>query len=138
MIKEGSNVSFHYTLSVEGVELESSREKKPLTYVQGDGQIIPGLEEALEGMEKGDKKDIRIPPEKGYGLEDPDAMQKVPKSAFDDSADMKVGDRVIGQVGGSEFEAKIAAMDDEGITLNLNHPLAGKTLDFSVEIVEVQ
>lgn len=137
MIKEGSKVSLHYTLTVNGVELESSQGKTPLTYVHGDGIIIPGLEEALDGMDTGDKKDIKVTPEKGYGKRDPDALQKVPKSAFEKPEGMKIGDRVLGNAGGQDFEATITAIDDEGITLDLNHPLAGKTLDFSVEILEI-
>lgn len=138
MIKEGSKVSLHYTLTVNGVKLESSQGREPLTYVHGEGNIIPGLEEALDGMNAGDKKDIQVTPEKGYGTRDPDALQKVPKSAFENPEGMKIGDRVLGNADGQDFEATITAIDDDGITLDLNHPLAGKTLDFSVEIVAIQ
>lgn len=138
-IKNGSTVSIDYKLTVDGKVVDQSKEGQPLSYVQGSQQIISGLEEALAGLKKGDKKSVSISPEKGYGVRDDKALQKVPASAFgDDSGKLKVGEVVSGKVNGQEFQAVIAKMDKDFVTLDLNHPLAGKTLNFDVEIVNVQ
>lgn len=137
MIKKGATVKIHYTLSVDGVILDSSAEGDPLVYVQGSGQIIPGLEFELEGLKAGDKKEVTVAPEKGYGSVDPHAFQKVPRGAFENAKDLKVGDMVSGQMGEQVFNAIVSALSLEEITLDFNHPLAGKTLRFAVEVVEV-
>ena len=137
MIQKGSQVSIHYTLTVDGKVIDSSVGKQPLTYVQGSGQIIPGLDEEMLGMKAGMKKHVKVPPEKGYGLVDPEAIQKVPKSSFQDAKALKVGMTVNGQSGDHPMQAKVTAISSKYVTLNLNHPLAGKTLNFDVEVVEV-
>ncbi|MBI4051673.1 MAG: peptidylprolyl isomerase [Elusimicrobia bacterium] len=138
MIESGSTVKIHYTLTVDGSILDTSSGKEPLVYVQGAGQIIPGLEEQLKGMHTGDKAKVTISPEKGYGSIDPKAFQKVPKKAFGNQKELRVGSVVRGQQGGQQFQAVVSAVGDQDITLNLNHPLAGKTLDFEVEVVDIQ
>ena len=137
MIKKESKVTLNYKLTVDGEVVDSSEGKDPFTYNHGEGEIVPGLEEALEGMKEGEKKSISVPPEKGYGEANPDAMQKVPRAAFQGGGELAVGEMVLGQAGGHEFQAKIVALDDEEVTLDLNHPLAGKTLEFQVEIMAV-
>lgn len=137
MIKKGATVKLHYTLSVDGVIMDSSSEGEPLTYVQGSGQIIPGLEEQLEGLKAGDKKEVMVAPDKGYGAPDPNAFQQVPKTAFANSKDLKAGDIVSGQLGEQVFNAVVSGIGAEEITLDFNHPLAGKTLRFAVEVLEV-
>jgi len=137
VIKKGSAVKLHYTLSVDGVILDSSPEGDPLAYVQGSGQIIPGLEKELEGLKAGDKKEVTVTPEEGYGPVDPNAFQKVPKAAFENSPGLKIGDIVSGQLGEQTFNAIVAQISSEEITLDFNHPLAGKMLRFAVEVVEV-
>lgn len=137
-IKSGSTVSMNYTLKVDGKVVDSSEGREPLTYVQGSGQIIPGLEEQLEGMKKGDKKQATVSPDKGYGISDPQAVQKVPRTAFQDIDKMKVGDVVSGRVNDQEFQAMITDINDKEVTIDLNHPLAGKTLNFDVEITDVK
>jgi len=137
MIKKGSAVKLHYTLSVDGVILDSSPEGDPLAFVQGSGQIIPGLEKQLEGLKAGDKKEVTVGPDEGYGPVDPNALQKVPRAAFENAPGLKVGDIVSGQLGEQTFNAIVAQISPEEITLDFNHPLAGKTLRFAVEVVEV-
>jgi FKBP-type peptidyl-prolyl cis-trans isomerase SlyD len=129
MIEQGSNVKLHYTLTVDGEALDSSRDREPLSYVHGQGQLVPGLERQLEGMQAGDRKNATVLPEEGYGPHRPEALHDVPRSAFSNASDLKAGDRVSGQAQGQAFEATITAV--------MNHPLAGKTLEFDVEIVEV-
>ncbi|GIW39429.1 MAG: peptidyl-prolyl cis-trans isomerase [Candidatus Binatia bacterium] len=137
MIEEGSRVRIHYTLSVDGEIIESSVGQEPFEYIHGTGQIVPGLEEQLAGLEPGDKKEIDVPPEKGYGEFDRSAVQRVPRAAFRDPEELEVGDVVTGEIRGQRFQATVAEVGPEEITLDLNHPLAGKTLHFSIEVVSV-
>ena len=137
MIKNGTTVKMHYTLTVDGVILDQSPEGEPLVYLQGSGQIIPGLESQLEGLKKGDRKEVTVPPDQAYGVIDNNAFQKVAKTAFQNAPQLKVGDIVTGQLGEHQFQAVVANIGMDDITLDFNHPLAGKTLTFSIEILEV-
>lgn len=137
-IKPGSTVSMNYTLKVGGKTVDSSIGKEPLVYVQGAGNIIPGLEKFLEGMAVGEKKHVVVPPEEGYGVRDPQATKKIPKTAFTDPGNMKVGDVISGSMQGQEFQATVASVGKSDVTLDFNHPLAGKTLNFDVEIMDIK
>lgn len=138
LIQNGSTVTIHYTLTVENKVVDSSVGKTPLVYVQGSGQIIPGLEEKLAGAKPGDKKRVTVPPEKGYGPVNPDAFQNVPKKSFHNYKNLKVGSLVTGNLGGRPVHATVMMMDDKNVVLDLNHPLAGKTLQFDVQVVDVK
>lgn len=138
VIKEGSKVSINYKLTVDGVVMDSSDGREPLTYTQGSSQIIPGLEKQLAGLKAGDKKVVVVEAKEGYGERNPDAVQKVPRTAFKDVDKLKVGSIVGGQVGGQDFDAQVVELDDKSVTLDLNHPLAGKVLNFEIEVVSVQ
>ena len=137
-IQDGSTVRFHYTLKVDGTVVDSSGENEPFEYVHGQKRIVPGLEQKLEGLEVGDKRIVTIPPEDGYGHPDPDLMHQVERAAFENSETLSVGDYVNGETPQGQFQARVAAIDDEHVTLDLNHPFAGHTLEFDVEIVEIQ
>ena len=136
-IAKGSQVKFHFTLTVDGGELESSRSCEPLEYEHGKGRIVPGLEEALEGLTVGDKKVVTLPPDKAYGERNPKALQEVPKRVFADADKLSPGDEVAGQSGNNQLRAVVKEVKDEVLVLDFNHPLAGRTLEFDVEIVEV-
>jgi len=138
VVKDGAKVSFNYTLKMDGKVVDSSEGKPPLTYTQGVGEIVPGLEEQMVGLKVGDKKSIVVTPENAYGEHNPKAMQKVPKTAFKDPKALRVGSIVSGQAQGKEFEAIVASLDDKDVTLDFNHPFAGKTLNFDIEVVSVQ
>jgi FKBP-type peptidyl-prolyl cis-trans isomerase SlyD len=137
-IQKGSTVTFDYTVTVDGKVTETSVGKKPLTYVAGLGSLIPGLEEGLMGMKVGDKKRIVVPPEKGYGHRDPKAVQKVPRSSFGSTKGLKPGSTVMGHRGQQQFSAKIISMEKETITVDMNHPMVDKTLQFDVQVVSVE
>lgn len=137
-IQDGSKVSIHYTLTVEGEVVDTSQGNPPLEYVHGQGQIIPGLEEALIGLKSGDKKNAVVIPEKGYGPRFDQAVQKVPSASFPQKDSLKIGDMVSGEVSGKPFQAKILEVTDADVTLDMNHPLAGKELHFEVEVVSVE
>lgn len=137
MIKSGSTVQINYKLTVDGEVVDASPTGEPLEYIQGAQQIIPGLEEQLEGLLVTDKKTVMVSPEKGYGLRDEAAVQVVPRSAFPQDADIVVGTMVAGEADGHPIQASIAAHDAETVTLDMNHPLAGKQLKFEIEVVSI-
>lgn len=131
-------VTLHYTLTVDGEEVDSSRGGQPLQYEHGSGQIIPGLEEHLEGKSAGHTGVHEVAPEKAYGLPDPEARQVVPREAFRDPDMLEDGMMVSGRDDdGQAFDAKVTEVTAETVTLDFNHPLAGKMLVFDVEIVSV-
>ena len=138
-IKDGSKVSFDYTLTVEGKVADSSEGRTPLEYTQGQGQIIPGLEKALLGLKAGDKKTVKVSPEEGYGLIDPQALREVPKTSLPAELKLQVG-MVLGMQGpsGRPLPVKVSQIKDDTVVLDLNHPLAGKELNFKVKIVSVE
>lgn len=137
MIEKGSTVQIHYTLTVDGQEIDTSRGGDPLTYVHGKGQMVAGLERELEGLGTGDRKKAVVEPEAGYGQPRPDAVHKVPRDAFGDADALSVGDVVTGETEGGPIRARVAEIAPDGITVDFNHPLAGKVLHFDIEIVDV-
>lgn len=138
MIQPGSIVKFHYTLSIDGSIIDTSNGREPLQYIHGTGQIVPGLEDGMEGMAEGAHRHITLTPERGYGNRNPDAVQRLPRDVFVGADQLEVGAVVSGKSGGIPFQAVVTEVSEESVTLDLNHPLAGKTLDFDVEIVEVK
>lgn len=134
MIQSGSTVKILYTLTVEGQVVSRN---EPVTYVQGQGQILPGLEEELLGLGQGVKATVKVPPERGFGKRNPGAVREVPKSAFKHPERLNEGDPISVESGGEPINARVVEVRPNRIVLDLNHPLAGKTLDFEVEVVEV-
>ncbi len=137
MIKEGSKAKFDYTLTVDGKVTDTSAGRGPLEYTHGAGMIIPGLEKELLGMNVGDKKTVTVKPEEGYGLVREEAIKRVPKEAVSNAGDLKVGDMVGASNGEHTFRAIVKEIGEKEITLDFNHPLAGKELVFDVEIKEI-
>lgn len=137
MIKEGSKAKFDYTLTVDGKVADTSAGRGPLEYTHGAGMIIPGLEKELLGMKVGDKKTVTVKPEEGYGLVLQEAIKRVPKEAISNANELKVGDMVGTSNGGHTFRAVVKEIGEKEITLDFNHPLAGKELVFDVEIKEI-
>src|SRR3989338_2964885 len=121
--QNGARVTINYTLTVENKVVDSSAGGKPLTYVQGSGQIVPGLEEQIKGLQQGDKRRIIVSPVKGYGQVDPEAYQNVPKTSFKNGKKLKIGQVVNGQYAGNPVRATIIGMDKKNFVLDLNHPL---------------
>jgi FKBP-type peptidyl-prolyl cis-trans isomerase SlyD len=137
VIEPGSLVKMHYALTVDGQVVDTSRGTEPLSFVFGSGQIIPGLEEQILGLSAGDKRSIVVAPEKGYGPINPQAIQKVPRKNFQGASDLKAGATVTAQSGGRTIQARVTQVSRDTVTVDLNHPMAGKTLNFEVEVVEV-
>ena len=127
--------SIHYTLTDnDGKILDSSDGREPLVYIQGIGNLIPGMEEGLEGKSKGDKIKIKVSPEKGYGVKDEALQQSVPRSAFGDQ-DVRVGMQFQTNQGGVVTVTKVGLSE---ITVDANHPLAGVELNFDVEVLDIR
>ena len=138
MIENGLQVSMNYTLTVDGEVLDQSADGSPLSYIQGAGMIVPGLDESMMGLKIGDKKSVTVTPEKGYGLQDPDAIQKIPREVMQDAGELKPGVMLQGKdPEGQPFRATVTEVGEKEITVDLNHPLAGKTLQFDIEVVGV-
>jgi FKBP-type peptidyl-prolyl cis-trans isomerase SlyD len=134
-------VTFHYLLTDEsGATIDSSRTHAwPLTVLLGHGQIIPGLEQALEGREPGDKFQVKVPPEQGYGERHEGLIQRVPKKYFLDPERLKPGDStILGMKDGGQRQVVVVKAGMTVIDVDMNHPLAGKTLDFDIEILDVR
>ncbi|MCL7451882.1 MAG: peptidylprolyl isomerase [Anaerolineae bacterium] len=129
-----------YTLRLEdGQVIDSSEERDPLEFLQGHGQIVPGLEQAIYGMAIGDKKEVVVEPEAGYGEVDPDAYQRFPREAFPSEMELEPGmglELVDGS--GQPFLAVVAEVGPENVLLDFNHPLAGETLHFDVQVVSLR
>jgi FKBP-type peptidyl-prolyl cis-trans isomerase SlpA len=138
MVQDGSNVKVHYTLTVEGDTVDSSEGREPLEVTMGQGQLIPGFEKAMMGMKPGDKKSFAVSPEEGYGKENADAIQEVPRSQLPPDVNPEVGMTLYAQgPNGQPLPLTISEVKEETVVVNMNHPLAGKTLNFEIEITEV-
>jgi FKBP-type peptidyl-prolyl cis-trans isomerase SlyD len=140
-ISENKVVLIHYTLKDNAGEvLDSSEEKEPLAFIQGIGNIIVGLEDAMVGKAVGDKVNTTVTPDKGYGERSDENIHKVPLSGFEADGDEKlvVGMQVRVETNDGINIADVASIDGEEVTLDLNHPLAGEILHFDVEVVDIR
>ena len=139
VVEEGRTVSIEYTLALEdGTTAESNVGKDPLVYRQGGSQILPALEQALLGLEVDDTKEVTLPPEKGYGVVDPDAFQKVEATAIPEDG-RRVGAQLVSEdEAGNRRLVKVHEIHDDWIVLDLNHPLAGRTLRFDLKILAIE
>jgi FKBP-type peptidyl-prolyl cis-trans isomerase SlyD len=138
-VKSGATVSLEYTLTGEdGKVIESNKGKEPLRYVDGRSQIIPGLEKALAGMKPGTEKIVTVKPEEAYGQVDPKAYREVPKESVPEDS-LKAGATLFAKnTEGEMFPVRVKEVKDKTVVIDMNHPLAGKTLVFDVKILDVQ
>jgi FKBP-type peptidyl-prolyl cis-trans isomerase SlyD len=138
-VENGSNVSIEYTLKDEGGQvLDTNKGKNPLTFTQGQQQIIPGLERELVGMHAGEEKKVVVKPEDGYGPVVPNAQTEVPKDAVPKEG-LKVGTPLMARSGSGETRPVVVKeIKENTVVLDLNHPLAGKTLFFDVKVLGVE
>ena len=138
-ITQDSVVSIHYTLTSDAGEvLDSSSGGDPLVYLQGHGNLIPGLERELQGKQRGDKLTVRIAPADAYGELDDSLAQEVPRSAFQGVPEIQVGMQFEAQSNHGPRTVTITKVEDDKITVDGNHPLAGKHLNFAVEVTDVR
>lgn len=138
-IAQNSVVAFHYTLTNDAGEvLDSSEGRDPLTYLHGAGNIIPGLEKELEGRETGEKLNVAVTPEDGYGEVQPQLVQEVPRDAFQGVEAVEPGMQFQAQTQGGPLMVTVTQVEGDTVTVDGNHPLAGQKLNFDVEIADVR
>jgi FKBP-type peptidyl-prolyl cis-trans isomerase SlyD len=138
-IAPNSVAAFHYTLTDEQNQvIDSSAGRDPLTYLHGSGQIVPGLEKQMEGRSVGDKFDAEVAPEEGYGTHQPGLMQEVPREAFQGVEDIQPGMQFQGRGPQGEINVTVTRVEDDKVFIDGNHPLAGKSLHFAIEVIDVR
>jgi FKBP-type peptidyl-prolyl cis-trans isomerase SlyD len=132
-------VSIHYTLKGDAGEvIDSSAGGEPLAYLHGHGNLVPGLERELTGKNAGDKLQVKVSPADGYGEYDPQLVQRVPRRALKGVGNVRVGMRLHAQTDHGPKPVTVTQITGDMVTLDGNHPLAGKNLNFDVEIAAVR
>jgi FKBP-type peptidyl-prolyl cis-trans isomerase SlyD len=140
LIAQDKVVLIHYTLTDDaGKVLDSSSGGEPLAYLHGQGNIIPGLEKALDGKQAGDKLNVRVEPAEGYGVRDDALVQQVPRRAFGGAQNVQAGMQFHAQSAqGQTRVVTVTRIQGDMVTVDGNHPLAGEVLNFDVEVAEVR
>ncbi len=138
-IRKNTVVSFEYTLKDDdGNLIDSSKGRGPLKYLHGNGNLIPGLEKALEGREAGESFSVRIPPEEAYGEIDEALIQEVPRDLFDESEGLEVGMQFQAQTEQGNYILTVKEIKENTVVIDGNHPLAGQNLNFEINIIAVR
>ncbi|WP_309083123.1 peptidylprolyl isomerase [Chelativorans sp.] len=137
--KTGDIVRVHYRGRLtDGTEFDSSEGREPLEFQVGGGQVIPGFERQVEGMEVGEKSTVTVPADDAYGMRDERQVQSVPREALPDDLDLRVGARLTATTrDGKQIPLTVVDVDDQQVTVDANHPLAGQDLVFDLELVEI-
>lgn len=138
-VKAGDTVHLHYTGTLlDGTTFDSSEGRDPLSFVVGSGQIIPGLDVAIPGMTVGEKKVVKIGADDAYGQINPEMRQAVPREGIPADIPLEVGTQLQMQTpDGQALPVTVVEADEATVTLDANHPLAGKDLQFDVELVKI-
>jgi len=139
VVENGKTVKINYILRIDDKVIDTSKKKGPLEFVQGEGKIIRGLTDQLEGLKVGDKKIIIVSPSEGYGEMDPTAIRQLPKASLPEDYNLKLGDPMrMKNPNGTLTLGIIWEIREDEFVINFNHPLAGKTLEFDIEVVSVK
>lgn len=138
--KQGDTVHVHYRGTLDdGSEFDSSAGGEPISFTLGSGEVIPGFEQAIEGMSSGEKKTQHIPADEAYGEHRDELVFKVGRDQIPPGSDVEVGDMLrVGFPDGTSAAVQVLEIDDESVTLDANHPLAGKALTFELELVSIE
>ena len=140
-IKNGQTVNIHYVGTLkDGTEFDSSRTRgNPLSFKLGGGQILPAFEKAVQQMKVGETKSLSLKPTEAYGEINNEAVQDIPKTSFGPEVELVVGNIVHGQSpDGNPLRAVIKEIKEAEVTLDFNHPLAGKEINFDIELLSVE
>jgi FKBP-type peptidyl-prolyl cis-trans isomerase SlyD len=139
-VEHGVVVKLEYTLEIDDELVESTDDDGPIEFLQGYSEIIPGLEQSLYGMRVGDEKDVVVEPEDGYGEYDPEAFEEVPLDIFPEDMDLSLGMPVelYDEESDETIEGYIAEIRTDTVVVDMNHPLAGETLNFHVKVLGVR
>lgn len=137
IIDAGKKVKMHFTMKTDGQILEDTFGKAPFEFTFGEHPMIPGIEEALKGAKVGDKRQLNLPPEKAFGSVDPKAVAEIAKSQFEEK-NIQPGMVFNGRnANGQMLKGIVKEVKKDTVVLDFNHPLAGKTLDVNLEVVEI-
>jgi FKBP-type peptidyl-prolyl cis-trans isomerase SlyD len=139
VVQEGSMVSIEYTLRDDsGNVIDTNAGKEPLTFIEGAGQIVKGLERELSGMKVGDQKKVQVKPEDGYGLPDKNAFHEIPREKVPPEGQKPGAMLMTKAPDGGAIPMRVHEVKEKTVIVDLNHPLAGKTLNFDVKIKEIR
>ena len=137
-VEKNKVVSIDYTLTnPQGEVIDTSKGREPLSYLHGVGQIVPGLENALEGKNQGDAVQAVIPPEQAYGARNDRLVQEVPRQAFAGVADVQPGMQFQAQTSAGARVVTVVGVGNDTVKVDANHPLAGEALTFDLQLVEI-
>lgn len=138
-VENGKKVAFHFTLTVDEKVIQTSEGKEPMAYTHGSGQIIPGLAAEIEGMNEGEEKSIMVSAQNAYGEANPEAFKELPKSSLPEG--LTPENEMMLQIStpeGQTIPARISEVKEESIVIDMNHPLAGKDLQFDIKVVSIE
>ena len=140
VIEEGSKVTLHFSLKLDdGSVVDSTPSEKPASLTIGDGNLPEGFEETLYGLASGEDRISRVPPEKAFGMPNPNNIQRIPMSSFTSEVELKEGLMMsFSDAANSELPGVVRAFDDKTVEVDFNHPLSGRHLIFEVKILDVQ
>ena len=137
--KSGDTVRIHYTGTLnDGTVFDSSQGRDPLEFTVGSGQIIPGLDKAIPGMSPGEKKSVPVPADEAYGQHHPEGVTQVPRADIPDSIPLEEGIMLqMSTPDGRQVPVTVTELSETEVTIDANHQLAGKDLNFDIELVEI-
>tara|TARA_Y200000002_G_scaffold133985_1_gene110489 strand:- start:951 stop:1391 length:441 start_codon:yes stop_codon:yes gene_type:complete len=137
-IGQGAEITFNFSLALEdGHIIDSNFESSPARFLLGDGSLLPGFEEVLEGLVAGSEAQFLVPPEKAFGQHNPQNVQLIKRSLFDQD-ELQPGLVISFQNGDGELPGVVQSLTEEEVMVDFNHPLAGKSIVFTVKIIDVQ
>ena len=140
VVKKGDKIKVEYTGTLEDGSIFDSSEKHdtPIEFTVGSGKLIKGFEDAVVGMKLGEEKEIKIPPEEAYGLHNPEFVKDMPRNIFPENKQIQIGMVfLVSLESGRQIPVWISKISENSVTVDLNPPLAGKTLTFKIKIVEI-
>ena len=135
-----TKVTLHFSLALEdGFVVDSNFEENPADFVYGDGSLLPGFERVLDGLLPGDEQIFQIEPEQGFGQHNSSNIQQIPRREFDDDIELEKGLMLsFADASNAELPGVVVGFDDDTVSVDFNHPLAGRTITFKVQIIDVE
>ena len=139
-VGEGTRIVLNFSLSLEdGSQIDTNFGGEALTFAFGDGSLLPGFERCLLGMRPGERRRFQVPPEEAFGQPNENNVQRIPRAGFDDTIDLEPGlVCAFADAGGAELPGTVVGLDTDQVTVDFNHPLAGRTILFEVQIHRVE